>query len=93
MLTTNKEQKEVNFKYWGNNVLVYYQYLFPSKVEKLTEILRTHKKQTTIHKRRADESVEVLLIEFDRKNPNRDKVIKDRYVIYPNEVIMLGRRT
>jgi len=93
MLTTNKEQKEVNFKYWGNNVLVYYQYLFPWKVEKLTEILRTLKKQITIHKRRPDGSVEALLIEFDRKNPNRHNVIKDRYIIYPNEVVMLGRRT
>ena len=61
--------------------------------EKLTEILRAFKKQITIRRGRPDGSVEVLLVEFDRKNPHKGQVIKDRYVIHPNEVIMLGRRT
>jgi len=59
----------------------------------LTEMSYTRKKQIMIHGRRPDGSVEVLLVEFDRANPQKGRVTKDRYVIYPNEVIMLGRRT
>jgi len=62
-------------------------------VEKLAEILRPLKKQITIQRRKPDGAVEVLLVEFDRTNPHKGRVIKDRYVIHPNEVILLGRRT
>ena len=60
---------------------------------KLTEILSRFKKQITINKRNPDGSVEVLLVESDFTNPHKGYVIKYRYVIDPNEVIMLGRRT
>ncbi len=59
----------------------------------LTEISYTRRKQTTIHRRKPNGSVEVLLVEFDRKNSHKDRAIEDRYVICPNEVIMLEKRT